>query len=1139
MRLRPLLLVACLALAAPALALDPRLEVSQYGRRSWDQESGLLNSVAQAFAQTRDGYLWVGTQGGLTRFDGTQTVHFTRDVNAPELGKGYIFSLAADPDGSLWIGTSGSGLVRYRDGRFEAFESVTRADAMQIFALDLQSDGTLWMGTNTGVVRRTTDGHLFVFRVDSSSASAGFVRAVLAFEDGRALAGSAAGLTEIRNGTVRRLRMADGMTRAVHALYRDRRGTIWVGTNKGLFRLDGDTVRPAEPSIEAHVSSIREDRHGSLWVGTADGLKRIAAGRVESFSAADGLLANGVAALHEDRQGTLWIGTGGGMTQLRDTLFRPLPRRQRPLDLIVNTLTQDAAGAIWFGTDSGLGRLRDGVMRWYDGSSGLPRVSIYAVTPAPRQGVWIGTYGGGICRVGDGPTRCWDQTNGLAADNVPALLADSGGGVWIGTITGSLQYFADGQFATFGEAHGLTGHPIVGLAPAREGGVWVSMVRGGVLRFAGGRVVERLPLAPKGTFVSVRNVLEDADGTLWIASSDLGLMRWHKGRSTRYRLERFGSDAQAVQLVDDGLGSLWVVSDSGVARIPKSDLHAYAQRRTRSLNVRIYTVSSGLPTASVAGGNVGAIRAADGTLWFGTGKGPASIDPRRELPRSAAPAVLIESMHAGSTLVPPGGEVSAGTGRISFRYTAPDFLDGEKTRFRYKLEGLDPAWIDAGAARSVEYTNLPPGNYTFRVMASNGEAVAAFPFRRLPAFHETPLFRLACVALLALIIVAAVQARLRSLRERELSLIQRVDEQTVRLRDLHAHKQLILNSTADGILELDERGMVTFANAAAVRMLGGSVDDLTGLRIDDVMNDFAERLATARENQNALFSTVEGHSIPVEYSAVPLDAYGRPARLVITFRDITERLAVEEMKKQFVSTVSHELRSPLTSIRAVLGLLTAGKLGVVSDKGRRMVETAIVHTDRLVRLINDILDLDRIEAGRMELTRRVADASAMIALAIEGMQMVADHARVRIVADAESRVLLVDSDRIVQTLTNLLANAIKFSPAGGTVSVSGAVQGGHFLFRVADEGRGVPEDQLETIFERFRQVDASDSRLLGGTGLGLAICRSIVDAHGGRIWAARNGERGSVFQFTIPLPASDELPISSREIVMTSHPSGI
>jgi PAS domain S-box-containing protein len=354
---------------------------------------------------------------------------------------------------------------------------------------------------------------------------------------------------------------------------------------------------------------------------------------------------------------------------------------------------------------------------------------------------------------------------------------------------------------------------------------------------------------------------------------------------------------------------------------------------------------------------------------------------------------------------------------------------------------------------------------------------------------------------------------------------------------------LILNNATDGILGIGLDSRASFINPAGSRMLGMTLSELQQKSIHESIHHShadgthwpeADCTNTIAKRKGQTFGIVEdtfwrpdGTSLPVEYSSQPiLDESGKQIGGVVIFRDVTEKRAVERLKSEFVSTVSHELRTPLTSIRGALGLLGSGLLGTIDDKGKRMLEIAVSNTDRLVRLINDILDIERIGSGKSELTRRHVDANAVMVQALEGLLSMADQAGVHLAIERACGDLWGDPDRIVQTLTNLVGNAIKFSPRDTTVTVSGTANGSDFVFCVSDQGRGIPEEKLEKIFERFSQVDASDSRDKGGSGLGLAICESIVRAHGGRIWAEKNDPAGSRFQFTIPLAvASNVVPV--------------
>lgn len=355
---------------------------------------------------------------------------------------------------------------------------------------------------------------------------------------------------------------------------------------------------------------------------------------------------------------------------------------------------------------------------------------------------------------------------------------------------------------------------------------------------------------------------------------------------------------------------------------------------------------------------------------------------------------------------------------------------------------------------------------------------------------------------------------------------------------LNRRNELILNAAGDGILGTDRSGRTIFINPAAARLLGYRPQDVVGApsplegpvtaALDGVIRHVADEEFTHRD----------GTRFPVEYISTPIREKGVIVGAVVTFKDITERQAVERMKTEFVSTVSHELRTPLTSIRGSLGLLSGGVFGPLPPDGEQMLKIAVNNTDRLIRLINDILDIERLESGKVGLSREVCEVSDLLAQTLEGIRGVAEHAGITLTVSAPDGRLKADPDRVIQTLTNLLGNAIKFSPRGSMVWLTVARTNDDLLFAVRDQGRGIPREKVVTIFERFSQVDASDSREKDGTGLGLAICRSIVQQHGGRIWAESAGEgQGSTFLFTLPaLP--DEPDRHVNELAAVSAPTG-
>jgi PAS domain S-box-containing protein len=370
-----------------------------------------------------------------------------------------------------------------------------------------------------------------------------------------------------------------------------------------------------------------------------------------------------------------------------------------------------------------------------------------------------------------------------------------------------------------------------------------------------------------------------------------------------------------------------------------------------------------------------------------------------------------------------------------------------------------------------------------------------------------------------------------------------------RVEKLFRQQEILLDSVADGICGLDRNGMVSFANPAAARLLGTTAPSLTGKPVHSLLHGSALSGSMCDENCALLRATgklrlmassgeenifrIDGSSFRADFALTPILDHGRLSGSVLSFRDISQRYALDRLKEEFISTVSHELRTPLTSIHGALGLLSSGNVGQFNDKASNLLRIASTNSARLVRLINDILDLERIQSGREPLAFRAVQLGQIVRQAIDGMTLVAEAAGVQLIHDSTQVEVAANPDRLLQVFTNLLSNAVKFSPRNSTVSVLLRPEVSGVTVSVIDPGRGIPADKLEAIFGRFQQVDASDSRQHGGTGLGLAICRTIVQQHSGRIWAERNPVSGSTFRVFLPyrpVPAKSSEPIPEQTI---------
>ena len=401
-----------------------------------------------------------------------------------------------------------------------------------------------------------------------------------------------------------------------------------------------------------------------------------------------------------------------------------------------------------------------------------------------------------------------------------------------------------------------------------------------------------------------------------------------------------------------------------------------------------------------------------------------------------------------------------------------------------------------------------------------------------PSLLNDPVLARILLTVLALIIVRHMLTLADNIQLTG-HLEQLVRRRTDDLEQLTRRHQSILDGAGEGIVGLDAAGAVTFVNPAATGLLGRSVGELAGRSFHEAtqyrdaegnaVSGLAHPLAVSLADgqvhavTDGTYRRADGTAFAVEFTVAPVKGDNETGTgVVVIFRDVTERRAVERIKDEFISVISHELRTPLTSVRGALGLLHGPLLPDPPPKAQRMLDIAMDSTDRLIRLINDILDVERLAAGKLALKRQIWPAANFVRRAVAEMSGLAAEAGVEVEVGSIGGVVDADADRIVQTLVNLLSNAIKFSPAGGTVRVSTDARGREVVFGVIDEGPGIPPNALEEIFERFTQVDASDTRLKEGSGLGLAICRGIVEQHGGRIWASNEPSSGAAMFFALP-----------------------
>ncbi|HUP88704.1 MAG TPA: two-component regulator propeller domain-containing protein [Longimicrobiales bacterium] len=1101
---------------------QPR-SLTQYSYQQWDDRDGLPQNSVQAMAQTSDGYLWLGTQNGIARYDGVRFRVFDAS-NTPAMQRGYVWALEPDDQGGLWIGTEEGGLVHFHNGRFTTYTQENGLRSNWVHALEHDRAQNLWIGTRgAGLMVRRASGRFETF--DSAHGmTAKSVNAIAEDTAGVIWVATPKGLARVEGARIRFLTVPENMKGPVSAITARQGGGVYAAiSGVGIALVVNDDVRliaRADSIPGQYLRSLAVDDKGALWVGASGGIARIVDKQVSTFPDGQGP-QNEVASLQVDNEGSVWLGLdGGGLARMRATPVTGLGKSEGLASDMVFPVFQDRSGAVWIGTaGAGVDRFVDGKITHFTVASGhLPNDNIVSLNQSPDGAIWIGTFNG-LARLKDGRSTIYQYSDGLISGLIRFIFFDKAGSVWVSSHFG-VQRFMPGPPKTYTTTDGLADNFATAMLQDHNGRLWVA-TRSGLSHFdqANNRFITLSPAAGLPE-LAISSLYEDARGDMWITTG-AGLARLRNGKVTRLTTREGLCSNELSSVIEDDAGRLWMGSLRGVFAINKSDVDA------RHTTCKLLDRAAGMRARETNGMvNPAVWRMRDGRLWFPTIRGVSIIDPHDTQLNLGVPPVQIE-------------DVVLGKRTLEINYTGLSFVSPEQMHFRYKLDGYDADWVDAGSRRTAYYAQLKPGYYTFRVQAANAEGVwnhtgASTSFRITPFWYETWSFRLAAIAAVLTIVGLFYRRRIRALQNRQQTLVDLAEE---RGRAEARYRELFENAT-DAVFTTDVNGNFTALNKKALLLLGYDLGEALTLNIRDVLprseagervvQDWLNGRADGKERVNIINRSSE--RVPIEVSTRVVREGEQMIGIQAIARDVTDRAALERQLRQsqkmeavgqLAGGVAHDFNNLLTVIRGNGELLLQEM--PMEDPARSDVEQINLAAERASSLTRQLLAFSRkqiVHPRALDMNHLLRDLEKML------RRLIGEDFSILTLPSPEPACVLADPSQLEQVLVNLVVNARDAMPKGGSIMIETSIMevddvpqapvrttsGKAVVLTVADTGMGMDAATQARIFEPFFTTKETGK----GTGLGLSTAYGIVQQAAGHITCSSQPGKGTMFRIYLP-----------------------
>jgi ligand-binding sensor domain-containing protein/signal transduction histidine kinase len=769
-----LLLLLLLLLSTKIAALDPGRAVTQYKIDTWNDETGLPQNSIRALLQTSDGYLWIGTEEGLTRFDGVRFTTFDED-NTPEITNNYILSLFEDNEKNLWIGTR-DGLLAFKNGTFKRYAEKEGLLYPVVYCISEDSSRNLWFGTDGGGLYLFKD-NTFIRYTEKNGLPNNTITDIYCDSAGTLWIGTISGLCHFKNNKFTNYTQNDALSNGrVNGICEDSKNRIWIGCEKGVCKWEGCKITIIPMGIDSpnpiKINAIFEDKDKNIWIGTtAQGIFRYRNGEFSNLSKRNGLSDDAIYSIEEDREGSLWVGTVyGGLNCIKDGRFKTFGQKEGLSDDIVFAIHEDRNSDIWIGTNNGLNRIKNKQLTHFTIANGLTHNAVNVVCEDSNGFLWAGTDDG-VNQLRILQSNIFKVNEFVRGDSILGMFVDSYDNLWVGTVRGLVKIKGQNE-EWFTKKDGLGANVINFIYEDKSNHLWISTFRGGLTTYKDGKFTV---YTKKNGLVnnSINCIYQDGEGVLWIGTIN-GLSRFKEGRFTNYTKKQGLFNNNIYQILEDKKENLWMSCNKGIFRVGKKALNDYADGKIKRIRSISYGKDDGMRSSECNGGlQYAGCKTKDGKLWFATTKGAVIIDPENIPINQVPPPVFIEEVLLDGVSTDINKEIilTPGIKRIELHYTALSFLNPKKVKFKYILEGYEEQWLDAETQRVACYTNLDPGEYRFKVIACNNDGIwnekgSSIAFVVIPPFWLTWWFRALLVLFFLFLIVIVLSWRIKQAKRK-------------------------------------------------------------------------------------------------------------------------------------------------------------------------------------------------------------------------------------------------------------------------------------------------------------------------------------------------------------------------------------